>query len=116
MFTPRLIAFVTAFACLSAPLSAQGFSQKLARTGLTQADVDIMVAEGSALYRSGNATVGADTVWQNADTGAYGLAKITAVDGDCVTIAYRFRTSRQTTLQTVDIRRCLVDGRWLLSG
>lgn len=116
MLTPRLIALFTALACAAAPLAAQGLGRQLARTGLTQADVDIMVAEGASLYRNGNAQVGADTVWQNAETDTHGLAEITQVEGDCITIAYRFKTTRQTSLQTVEIRRCLVDGRWLLSG
>lgn len=116
MFKPRLIALITAIACTAAPLAAQGLGRQLARSGLTQADVDIMVAEGATLYRNGNATVGADTIWQNPETNAYGMAEITTVDGDCVIIAYRFKTTRQSSLQTVDIRRCLVDGRWLLSG
>lgn len=116
MLRTRLIAIVTVFACAAAPLAAQGLGRQLSRAGLTQADVDIMVAEGATLYRNGNATTGDDTIWQNPETDAHGMAEITAVEDDCITIAYRFRTTRQTNLQTVEIRRCLVDGRWLLSG
>lgn len=116
MYKPRLIALVTAFACAAAPLAAQGLGRQLSRAGLTQEDVDIMVAEGATLYRNGNAAVGADAIWQNPETDAYGMAEISEVEGDCIRIAYRFKTTRRDGLQTVEIRRCLVDGNWVLSG
>lgn len=95
---------------------AQGFLRQLARTGLTQEDVNIMVAEGAQLYQSGGARVGDDTVWQNPDTGAHGLAEIVETDGDCVRTAYRFKTTRNRAMQTIEIRRCLQNGEWVLSG
>lgn len=107
---------VAAVLCASAPANSQGFIRQLERTGLTQEDVNIMVDRGAALYRNGGAAPGDDTVWQNTDTGAHGLAEITGVEGNCVRIAYRFITTRRTTLQTIEVRRCLQDGEWLLSG
>ncbi|MEM1351554.1 MAG: hypothetical protein AAGF27_04380 [Pseudomonadota bacterium] len=114
MVTRLFLAAVIATS-LAAPVAAQGFLQQLERTGLTQEDINIMVERGSTLYRSGGAQVGSDTVWQNVQTGAYGLAEITEVEGTCVRIAYRFITTRRNTLQTILVRRCLQDGRWRLS-
>ena len=116
MFKRQCLIALTAFACAAAPVYAQGIGRQLARTGLTQEDVGIMVERGSTLYRGGGAAVGADTVWQNPETGAHGLAEITDVDGNCIRIAYRFITTKQTSLQTVELRRCLQDGKWVLAG
>lgn len=116
MFKRQLLIAVTAFACAAAPLYAQGIGRQLARTGLTQEDVSIMVDRGATLYRNGGAQVGVDTVWQNSETGAHGLAEITEVEGNCIRIAYRFITTKQTSLQTLEFRRCLQDGAWVLSS
>jgi len=91
------------------------FARQLARTGLVQEDINIMVEAGSELYASRNAVVGNDTIWSNPSTGAYGLVEITSVEGDCVGLVYKFRTTRRNTTQTVQLRRCLIDGRWILS-
>lgn len=110
---------VTAFLCtfcVGTTSLAQGFVKQLARTGMIQQDVDIMVAAGSELYARGGATVGDDTIWLNPETDAHGMAEITEVDGNCVRIAYRFRTVRRPALQTIEARRCLENGRWVLSG
>lgn len=101
---------------MAAQVNAQGFTRNLARTGLTQEDVNIMVSEGAQLYQGGNATVGIDTVWNNPETGAHGLAEIVEVDGSCIRIAYRFKTERNRALQTFEIRRCVQNGEWVLSG
>lgn len=116
MLFRRTLAAVAMIACAATPLYAQGFAKQLARTGLTQEDVNIMVAQGATLYKNGGASVGADTVWQNTATQAHGLAEITEVDGNCIKIAYRFVTTRQTSMQSVEIRRCLSDGQWKLAG
>lgn len=109
-----LIAFI-AFSCAATPIYAQGIGRQLARTGLTQEDVGVMVERGSSLYRNGGAQVGDDTVWQNPETGAHGLAEITDVEGNCIRIAYRFITTKQKSLQSVVLRRCLTNGEWVLS-
>ena len=117
MMTIRhLLAMVLLSVGLAAPAAAQGFIKKIARTGLTQDDINIMVETASDLYASGGAVVGADTVWLNPETDAHGLAEITEVAGNCVRIAYRFRTTRRPSLQTVEALRCLENGRWVLSG
>lgn len=116
MVTRFLFAAAVAGIIAAAPAAAQGFLRQLERTGLTQEDVNTMVAQGAELYRNGGASVGDDTVWQNLNTGAHGLAEITEVDDSCVRIAYRFITTRRDTLQTIEVRRCLQDGQWLLAG
>jgi len=110
------LAAVALMACAATPVFAQGFVKQLDQTGLTQEDVNIMVAEGAKLYKNGSAAVGADTVWLNPETDAHGLAEITQVDGNCVNVAYRFITKRQKSKQTIEIRRCLSDGQWKLVG
>ena len=89
--------------------------QQLARTGLTQDDINIMVQEGSTLYASRRASVGDDAIWSNPATGAHGLIEVTAVQGNCVTVDYRFRANDRKRLQTVASRRCLSEGRWVLT-
>ena len=116
MLTRFVLCAAFAVVCAAAPAAAQGFLRQLERTGLTQEDVNVMVAAAAELYSNGGATVGDDTVWQNTETSAHGLAEITEVEGNCVSIAYRFITTRRSTMQTIEIRRCLEDGRWVLAG
>ena len=115
MLFTRSLAALAIFSCAATPLVAQSIGKQLARTGLTQEDVNIMVETGSELFVSGNATVGDDTVWQNPETDAHGLAEVLEVADNCVRIAYKFRTTKQPDLRVVSIRRCLVDGKWLLA-
>lgn len=115
MVTSRLVAAIAVAACIASPVYAQAFVKQLSRVGMTQADIDIMVAAGAELYNDGTASAGADTIWLNPETDAHGLAEITEVDGSCIRIAYRFRTNKQADLQSVEVRRCLTDGAWVLS-
>ena len=82
-----------------------------------QEDINIMVRKASTLYAFGNARIGSDVIWSNRKTGAFGMAEIleVEVEGDCVRLAYRFQTRQQPATQSVTIRRCLTDGRWILS-
>jgi len=116
MFLSRPIAALAVLISTAFPLSAEPLGNLLASTGMTQEDVNIMVQTASELYVSGNATVGADTAWLNPETEAHGLAEILEVEANCVQIAYKFRTSKQPKLQVFKIRRCLTDGKWVLSG
>ncbi|NNU82226.1 hypothetical protein HMH01_17455 [Halovulum dunhuangense] len=98
------------------PAFANPLLTGLARTGLSQADVDIMVREGAALYTRGDVQVGDDTVWSNPQTRAHGLVEVTAVAGDCVTLGYKFRTASRAGVQQYVSRRCrMADGRWQLT-
>ena len=103
------------FAISATSIEAQGIWRTLARTGLVQEDIDIMVRTGATLYASGEAQVGSDVIWSNPQTQAFGMAEILEVDGDCIRIAYRYQTLRQPKTQSVTNRRCLVDNRWILS-
>ncbi|MDE4146710.1 MAG: hypothetical protein P1U91_01920 [Pseudophaeobacter sp. bin_em_oilr2.035] len=117
--TRLLIAFATAISLVlpALPASAQGGSiaRQLARTGLTQDDINIMTRAGSELYASKKAVVGVDTIWSNPDTSAFGLVEVADVEGNCVTLVYKFQTSKQPSIQSVRLRRCLNDGRWVLT-
>ena len=94
---------------------ANAVVQQLARTGLTQEDINVMVQAGSTLYVGGRAQVGDDTIWSNPATGAHGMIEVTSVQGNCVGVDYRFRANDRKALQTVASRRCLSDGRWVLT-
>lgn len=87
----------------------------LARTGLVQEDINIMVRTAAPMYASRNAEVGKDVIWSNPKTGAFGMAEILEVDGDCVRLVYRFQTRSRPTTQVVATRRCLSEGRWILA-
>lgn len=117
--TRLLIAFATAISLVlpTLPASAQGVSiaRQLARTGLTQEDINIMTRAGSKLYASGKAVVGVDTIWSNPNTSAYGLVEVAKVEGNCVTLVYKFQTSKRPSVQSVLLRRCLNDGSWVLT-
>lgn len=113
-FNSLTIAFAFIVAA-STGLQAQSLGRTLARTGLVQEDIDIMVRTGSTLYASGNARVGSDVIWSNPGTQAFGMIEIVEVAGDCVRIAYRFQTRRQPKTQNVTTRRCRVGDRWVLS-
>lgn len=94
---------------------AQSLGRALARTGLVQEDVNIMVQTAATLYASGDAAVGRDVIWTNPKTQAFGMAEITEVQGDCVRVAYRFQTRRKPATETIVTRRCRVGGKWVLS-
>lgn len=115
VFIYPLIVFVISTLSFSESAQAQSFVKMLGRTGLVQEDVNIMVRTASTLYASGNARVGSDVIWSNPKTGAFGMAEVLDVTGDCVRLAYRFQTRRQSATQSVTIRRCLNDGRWMLA-
>ena len=110
-----LVVCLVGYSSLTSFASAQTIAKALSRSGLIQEDVDIMTNAAAELYQSGNAVVGADTIWSNPETNAYGMAEITETAGNCVRIAQSFRTKKRPQTQTLVVRRCLVDGRWILS-
>lgn len=116
VFGYPLIVAVVSVLLLPEGAQAQSFVRMLARTGLVQEDVNIMVRTASTLYAAGNPQVGRDVIWSNPKTGAFGMAEVLEVEGDCVRIAYRFQTRRRPATQTVTTRRCLADGRWILAN
>lgn len=99
----------------AAQVQANPVVQQLARTGLTQEDINVMVQAGSTLYVGRRASVGDDTIWSNPTTGAHGMIEVTSVQGACVGVDYRFRANDRKRLQTVASRRCLSEGRWVLT-
>ena len=85
--------------------------------GLTNEDFRIASAEAAKLYESGNIEVGADSIWQNPETGSYGKVEITAYDGRCVMIEHVFRSGRTTQINRVKVRRCRgEDGVWRIAA
>lgn len=114
----RRTLLILALALTLAPVAqaqANPVVKQLARTGLTQEDINIMVQTGGTLYANRRAAVGDDTIWSNPATGAHGMVEVTSVQGNCVGVDYRFRASDRKPLQTVASRRCLSDGRWVLT-
>jgi hypothetical protein len=108
---------LTGFIAIAAgPALANSLLRQIESTGLTQEDLNIMVRAGGELYASRAARPGEDTIWSNPATGAYGSVEITSVSGKCVGLNYKFRTRRNSRIQTVQTRRCLNDGRWVLAS
>ena len=110
-----LVGLVAAASVGPGAAKAESLGQILSRTGFVQEDINILVRAASGLYRTGNAEVGADTVWSNPEPGAYGLAEIFEVEDNCVRIAYRFRVGGQTETHTRTTRRCLQGNEWVLA-
>ena len=110
---------VTAFALAVAAASAShgaSFLRTVDQLGLTNEDVRIAGAEAGKLYEAGTVEVGAESVWQNPDTGAHGKVEITAFDGRCVGIEHVFRSGRTKQVHRVNARRCKgEDGVWRLA-
>ncbi|MHA6262779.1 hypothetical protein ACXYMO_06220 [Arenibacterium sp. CAU 1754] len=94
---------------------ATSIVRQLSRTGLTQDDINTMSQAAATLYASGNAVSGADTIWSNPETGAFGMVEVTSVEGDCVGLVYKFQTLKQRGIRSVVLKRCLVDNRWVLT-
>lgn len=95
---------------------AESIAKTISRSGLTQEDVNIMTRAGASLYTGGTARVGDDAIWSNPGTNSHGMVEVTAVEGSCVTLAHRFRPANRTRTQTFESRRCLADGKWILSA
>lgn len=94
---------------------ANSILRQLSRTGLTQDDFNTMSQAAATLYASGNAVSGADTIWSNPETGAFGMVEVTSVEGDCVELIYKFQTRKQKRIRSVALKRCLVGNRWVLA-
>lgn len=96
---------------------AQGFLNTIRNLGLSNEDFRIASAEAAKLYESGPIEVGADSIWQNPDTGSYGKVEIIAYDGRCVTIEHVFRSGSTTNTNKVTSRRCKgEDGVWRIAA
>ncbi len=93
--------------------NAQGFLTIVKGLGLTNDDYRIATDEAATLYQSGDIEVGADSIWQNPESGAYGKVEIVAYDGRCVTIEHVFRSGINKQIRKVDGKRCRgEDGVW----
>ncbi|MEQ9258127.1 MAG: hypothetical protein RIG84_03420 [Roseovarius sp.] len=74
---PLLAAALLALAPQGAEAST--LLRQLERSGMTQQDLNIMVQTGSTLYAGGGARAGADTIWSNPETGAFGAVEVASV-------------------------------------
>lgn len=96
---------------------AQGILNTVRTLGLTNDDYRAATAEAAKLYEADPIEVGADSIWQNPETGAYGKVEILAYDGRCVTIEHVFRSGRTTQAHRVTGRRCRgEDGVWRIAA
>jgi hypothetical protein len=95
---------------------AASFLDVVDQLGLTNDDVRIASAEAAKLYEAGTVEIGAESVWQNSETGSHGKVEITAFDGRCVGIEHLFRSGRTEQVHRVEARRCKgEDGVWRLA-
>ncbi len=99
----------------AAPAQYASFSRQLVNRGLVQADIDMMADAASELFSSNTAAAGDTTKWSNEKTGAFGTVEITEVAGNCIRVLHLFRAKSRTQAQTLQIKRCLIDGNWVLS-
>lgn len=110
--------FCAAILCTFAmPSFAQStFLEQISRTGMTQDDINIMTQTASEMYVGRSAIAGSETAWSNPATEAYGTAKITGVEANCVNIGYVFHTKSRPEARPMNVRRCKQDGKWIMAN
>jgi surface antigen len=98
----------------SSHVSAQGLRGVIKETNLTDEDISLMKAAAAELYAVEDPKVGAETIWQNPDSGAHGTVELTAFDGQCAELRHLF-AARGRQPEAVVSRRCNNDqGEWKL--
>lgn len=100
----------------AAPAGAQPMTQILRRTGLAQADINIMQRSAAPLYRGSAHVIGSETEWSNPDTGASGKSMLVAFQNNCADIRHTVITQRRPEPQEFTFRNCRTsDGNWVLA-
>jgi hypothetical protein len=111
------VAIFALTAVAASPGLSASFLNTVNQLGLTNDDVRIAGDEAAKLYEAGTIEVGADSIWQNLDSGAYGKVEILAFDGRCVTIEHVFRSGKTKQAHRVNARRCKgEDGVWRIAA
>lgn len=99
----------------SAPLQANTLVKRLADSGLSPEDVEIMMDRALSLYGAGTARVGDRSDWRNDRSGTAGSVEVLAVEGNCVILGHLFTTAKTREAQGLRVRRCkAADGSWQL--
>ncbi|WP_163025893.1 hypothetical protein [Chachezhania antarctica] len=116
MFRTVLSAALAACLALTAiPASAQ-FSKILRDTGLSQEDFNIMGKASQTLYVSTAPKVGAETIWQNPETGSHGTTEVEKIAGNCVTLRHLFVSGKTKKQNNIAMRQCKdSSGVWVLT-
>ena len=95
---------------------ARTMADTLRRTGLSQADINMLSQAGGGLYRSGTPKVGAEAEWSNPDTGASGTATLLRFADNCADVRHVVITTRRPEPQEFNLRNCkTADGSWILT-
>jgi len=109
------IALAACLALTALPASAQ-FSKLLRDTGLSQEDFNIMGQSAQTLYVGKTPRVGAESVWQNPDTGSHGTSEIEKVAGNCVILRHLFVSGKTRKTNKIQLRQCKnSSGEWVMT-
>ena len=103
-------------ATLALPAKAESIAIALRNAGITNDDYKLMTDAAASLYEAEAVTAGAETLWSNPETGAFGTVEIADFDGTCVTMVHLVRIAKTDTNSQLNTRRCKADdGRWLIT-
>lgn len=114
LFSALVVATSAVFAVV--PATAKPLSRILAQSPLSPADFDTMRAAEAALYEHANVKVGSSVKWSNPQTRSYGVVKVTAKQGACVSLAHTAHPNGGASTANVSRKFCKsANGTWLLS-
>src|SRR4051794_40357368 len=104
------------------PASAQINPFRSGRTepGLSNEDLDLLIASANQLNNGKNVEVGSSENWRNPSTGSYGAASVTRIlnrDGSlCHRLRHEFTPRASTSHRKADLIWCRTsDGEWRIS-
>ncbi|MEM1275286.1 MAG: hypothetical protein AAGH74_02070 [Pseudomonadota bacterium] len=103
-------------AALALPAVAEPIAIAMRNAGITNDDYKLMTDASASLYEADTVVVGAETLWSNTETGAFGTVEIAEFDGTCVTMTHLVQVKKTGKNSQLNTRRCKADdGRWLIT-
>ncbi len=99
-----------------AAVQAKPLSRIIAEMGLSPQDFEVLSEASNSLLSSGAPTVGQERAWTNDATGSKGTVRISAVQGDCVSLLHSVEPGGDEPSRQARTRRCKdANGNWLLA-
>ncbi|MEM9043277.1 MAG: hypothetical protein AAGC81_01175 [Pseudomonadota bacterium] len=103
-------------AVFALPVMAEPIAIALRKAGITNDDYKLMTDAAASLYEAETVEAGAETLWSNPESGAFGTVEIAAFDGTCVVMTHLVRVKKTDKNSRINSRRCKADdGRWLIT-